>query len=56
VPDVDTLYARLEEMKDNNSWQDKYNEIHEDYKRRVLKTKDVYYQQFKNRLDYLINL
>lgn len=56
VPDVDTLYARLEEMKDNNSWQDKYEEIHEDYKRRVLKTKDVYYQQFKNRLDYLINL
>ena len=56
VPDVDTLYARIEEMRDNNSWQEKYDEILDDYKRRVLKSKDWYYNAFQNRLDFLVNL
>ena len=56
VTDVEHLYSKIEEMRTNNSWQEKYNEILEDYKRRTLKSKEWYYNAFQSRLDNLINL
>tara|TARA_Y100001937_G_scaffold64822_1_gene88753 strand:+ start:210 stop:1217 length:1008 start_codon:yes stop_codon:yes gene_type:complete len=56
VPDVEALYHRIDEMRHNDTWQEKYNEILDDYKRRVLKSKDWYYNVFQSRLDFLVNL
>jgi hypothetical protein len=56
VVDVEHLYSKIDELRTNNSWQEKYNEILDDYKRRTLKSKEWYYNAFQSRLDNLINL
>ena len=52
ITEVDELYKKLEDPK----FSKKYEDIEQYYIKNTVKTKNEYYELFKNRLDTLINL